>query len=87
MKLTHIYRIKPSTKQIAIMETWLEMRRRHFNYALGQRLDWLRRTGCQIDRCGLVSEPLYRTFEYCCNDQHVRANSESDVISIPAAPE
>jgi putative transposase len=58
MKLTHIYRIKPSTEQVAIMETWLEMLRRHFNYALGQRLDWRRRTRCQIDRCSKVSEPI-----------------------------
>ncbi len=58
MKLTHIYRIKPSTEQVAIMETWLEMLRRHFNYALGQRFDWLRRTRQQIDRCSLVSEPI-----------------------------
>jgi len=58
MKLTHLYKIKPSSEQVAIMETWLEMLRRHFNYALGQRLDWLRRTRCQIDRCSLVSEPI-----------------------------
>jgi putative transposase len=58
MKLTHIYRIKPSTEQVAIMDTWLELLRRHYNYALGQRFDWLRRTRCQIDRCSLVSEPI-----------------------------
>ena len=58
MKLTHVYRIKPSTEQVAIMDTWLEMLRRHFNYALGQRFDWLRRTRCQIDRCSWVGEPI-----------------------------
>lgn len=58
MKLTHIYRIKPSTEQVAVMDTWLEMLRRHFNYALGQRYDWLRRTRCQIDRCSLISESI-----------------------------
>ncbi len=36
----------------------LELLRRHWNYALGQRLDWLRRTRCQIDRCSIVSEPI-----------------------------
>ena len=34
------------------------MLRRHYNYALGQRFDWLRRTRCQIDRCSLLSEPI-----------------------------
>ncbi|PPT08257.1 Mobile element protein [Geitlerinema sp. FC II] len=36
----------------------LELLRRHWNYALGQRLDWLRRTRCRLDRCSLVSEPI-----------------------------
>lgn len=40
------------------MELWLELLRRHHNYALGQRFDWLRRTKCQIDRCSLISEPI-----------------------------
>ncbi len=36
----------------------LELLRRHWNYALGERLDWLRRSRCQIDRCSVVSEPI-----------------------------
>ncbi|EGJ28650.1 transposase, IS605 OrfB family, central region [Moorena producens 3L] len=58
MLLTYCYRIKPSDEQIAIMERWLELLRRHWNYALGQRLDWLKRTRTPIDRCSLVSEPI-----------------------------
>ncbi|WP_424094465.1 RNA-guided endonuclease InsQ/TnpB family protein [Moorena producens] len=58
MILTYCYRIKPNPEQIAIMEKWLELLRRHWNYALGQRLDWLHRTRCPIDRCSLVSEPI-----------------------------
>ena len=58
MLLTYCYRIKPSDEQIAIMETWLELLRRHWNYALGQRLDWLSRTRCSIDRCSIVSETI-----------------------------
>jgi putative transposase len=40
------------------MEVWGELLRRHYNYCLGQRLDWLRRTRCQIDRCSITSEPI-----------------------------
>ncbi len=58
MILTYCYRIKPSAEQEAIMLHTLELLRRHWNYALGQRLDWLRRTRCQIDRCSLISEPI-----------------------------
>ena len=57
MILSYQYRIKPSPEQEAMMVYWLELLRRHWNYALGQRLDWLTRTRSQIDRCSIVSEP------------------------------
>lgn len=40
------------------MEVWGELLRRHYNYALGQRLDWLSDTRCQFDRCSIVFEPI-----------------------------
>lgn len=58
MKLTYQYRLCPTSEQVVIMDTWGELLRRHYNYALAQRLDWLNRTRCQIDRCSLVSEPI-----------------------------
>ncbi len=58
MIITHCYRIKPSADQQAAMLYTLELLRRHWNYALGERLDWLRRTLCQLNRCSLVSEPI-----------------------------
>jgi putative transposase len=58
MILTYCYRLKPSPEQVATMDNWLELLRRHYNYALGQRLDWLNRTRCQIDRCSLICEPI-----------------------------
>jgi putative transposase len=58
MILTYCYRIKPNAEQEAIMLYTLELLRRHWNFALGQRLDWWRRTRCQIDRCSIVSSPI-----------------------------
>jgi putative transposase len=58
MIITFQYRIKPTPEQVAIMETWSELLRRHWNFAWSQRLDWLNRTRCQIDRCSIVSEPV-----------------------------
>ncbi|MGL5193398.1 MAG: RNA-guided endonuclease InsQ/TnpB family protein [Chroococcales cyanobacterium] len=58
MMLTYCYRIQPSAEQEAVMLHTLELLRRHWNYALGQRLDWLRRTRCRSDRCSLVSVPI-----------------------------
>jgi putative transposase len=58
MLLTYQYKIKPTSEQEIVMTQWLELLRRHYNYALSQRLDWLNRTRCSIDRCSLVSEPI-----------------------------
>ncbi len=58
MLLTHQYRLNPTPEQASTMEVWGELLRRHHNYCLGQRLDWLRRTRCQIDQCSIVCEPI-----------------------------
>jgi putative transposase len=58
MLLTYQFKLNPTPKQVVILETWGELLRRHWNYALGERLDWLRRTRSIIDRCSLVSEPI-----------------------------
>ena len=58
MLLTYQYRLAPTPEQTAKMEVWGELLRRHWNYSLGQKLDVLTRTRCQIDRCSLVSEPI-----------------------------
>lgn len=58
MLITYQYKLKPTTEQADMMEAWGELLRRHWNYALGQRLDWLHRTRSQIDRCSLTSEPI-----------------------------
>ena len=58
MFTTYEYRILPSDDQAALMSEWLELLRRQWNQALGQRLDWLNATRCPIDRCSLVSCPL-----------------------------
>jgi putative transposase len=58
MILTYQYRLQPSPEQVATLSHWGELLRRHWNYALGQKLDWLRLTRCQVDRCSLISEPI-----------------------------
>lgn len=58
MKLTYQYRLCPTPEQAVTLETWGELLRRHYNYALGQRLDWLNRTRSSIARCSLISEPM-----------------------------
>jgi putative transposase len=58
MLLTYQYKLNPTSEQVVTLEAWGELLRRHWNYALGQRLNWLKRTRSIIDRCSLVSEPI-----------------------------
>jgi len=58
MIVTYQYQINPTPDLISLMDNWLELWLRHWNYALGQGLDWLHRTRCQIDRCSTLSEPI-----------------------------
>ncbi|MGI0488628.1 RNA-guided endonuclease InsQ/TnpB family protein [Pantanalinema rosaneae CENA516] len=58
MRITYQYRLNPTPEQAATMALWGELLRRHWNYALGQRLDWLSRTRSPIDRCSLVAEAV-----------------------------
>ncbi len=58
MILTYQYKLNPTGSQALTLENWGELLRRHWNYALGQRLDGLNRTRCPIDRCSIVSEPI-----------------------------
>lgn len=58
MLLTYQYKLNPTQLQSSTMAVWGELLRRHWNYALGQRLDWLNRTRCPIDRCSIGSEPI-----------------------------
>jgi putative transposase len=58
MIITNQFRIKPTPAQVATMETSLELLRRHYNYALGQHLDWLNSACSQIDRCSIISFPI-----------------------------
>lgn len=58
MLLTYQYRLQPNQEQEATLSHWGELLRRHWNYALGERLDYLRRTRSSVDRCSLISEPI-----------------------------
>jgi putative transposase len=58
MLLTYQYRLQPNSEQVATLSHWGELLRRHWNYALGEQLDYLRRTRSSLDRCSLISEPI-----------------------------
>lgn len=54
--LTYEFKLKPTCAQIAIFEDWLEQCRRVYNYALCERIDWIKSRSCRINTCSLHSE-------------------------------
>ncbi|MCC3406600.1 MAG: transposase [Microcoleus sp. PH2017_10_PVI_O_A] len=56
LNLTYEYKLKPTAKQLAIFENWLEQCRRVYNYALAERKDWFKSRSCQVNACSIRSE-------------------------------
>lgn len=56
MILNYVYRIYPDSKQIDLLNEWLETCRVSYNYALRELKDWIASRKCPIDRCSLESE-------------------------------
>jgi putative transposase len=54
--LTYEYRIYPDVQQAQLMTQWLETCRKVYNYALGERRDWIKSRKCDINACSLHSE-------------------------------
>ncbi|MGL5804666.1 MAG: RNA-guided endonuclease InsQ/TnpB family protein, partial [Xenococcaceae cyanobacterium] len=55
MKLTHQYKLKPNSSQVTLMETWLDLLKRQYNYRLRERFDWWDNNRCYIDRCTIIN--------------------------------
>jgi putative transposase len=56
LTLNYSYRIYPDSNQEAMLDEWLEICRRSYNYALRELKDWIASRKCPIDRCSLESE-------------------------------
>ncbi len=54
--MNYSYRIYPSLEQEARMVSWLEACRGVYNYALGERKDWIKSRRCAVNACSLQRE-------------------------------
>ena len=54
MKLSHQYKLLPTTEQKAIMNKWLDMLRAQYNWLLADRFGWWERNRCDINSCPLI---------------------------------
>lgn len=64
MRLAYNYKLKPSKPQQAVINAWLELCRRQYNYRLGQRFAWYESTRSPVNACPLVVsiQPVERIY-------------------------
>lgn len=56
LNLTYEYKLIPTDAQRKTFDTWLNICRKVYNYALRQRKDWANSRKCEIDACNISSE-------------------------------
>ncbi|MDJ0845619.1 MAG: helix-turn-helix domain-containing protein, partial [Crocosphaera sp.] len=64
LNLTYNYKLKPTKKQIELIEHNLDVCKSVWNYALYIRKLWHNSRSCEINKCSLHSEYIVEPFEY-----------------------
>jgi putative transposase len=54
MRTAYQYRLRPTPNQESLMENWLELLRRQYNYRLGERFNWWEQNRCDVNACPLI---------------------------------
>ncbi|MDJ0690693.1 MAG: RNA-guided endonuclease TnpB family protein [Xenococcaceae cyanobacterium MO_188.B32] len=54
MKLAYQYKLRPNKQQIEVLEKWLDLLRRQYNYRLGERFNWYEQNRNSINYCPLI---------------------------------
>ncbi len=54
MRTAYQYKLRPNKEQIAIIELWLDLLRRQYNYRLGERFSWWEENRCPVNACPLA---------------------------------
>lgn len=66
MRKAYQYKLKPDTKQKAVIDNWLELLRRQYNYRVAERLNWYEQNRCDVNSCSLVACHLPQLKEQPC---------------------
>lgn len=53
---TYEFKLKPTTKQVSLFESWLISCRKVYNYALVERKAWVNSRKCEINACSIERE-------------------------------
>ena len=53
MRTAYQYRLRPTSGQVALMDQWLDLLRKQYNYRLAERFAWWEHNRCDINACPL----------------------------------
>lgn len=56
LNITYQYKLEPTTEQLVVMDQWLEIAPKVYNYALAERKDWIKSRKCDVNACSIRSE-------------------------------
>ncbi|WP_414382975.1 helix-turn-helix domain-containing protein [Synechococcus sp. W55.2] len=51
MRTAYQYRLRPTSSQVALMDQWLDLLRKQYNYRLAERFAWWEHNRCDINAC------------------------------------
>ena len=51
MRVAYQYKLRPNKQQIKVLDKWLELLRRQYNYRLGERFNWYEQNRTSINAC------------------------------------
>lgn len=54
MRTAYQYKLKPNTKQKAVINNWLELLRKQYNYRVAERFNWYEKNRCDLNSCSVV---------------------------------
>ncbi len=90
LTLTYEYKLKPTKRQVELIEHSLNVCRKVWNYALRERKDWMASRKCPVNSCSLVSEYIiaadepYPSFKLQCQRLTQAKKSNSELGSVNA---
>ncbi|MGD1805319.1 RNA-guided endonuclease InsQ/TnpB family protein [Dapis sp. BLCC M126] len=54
MRTAYQYKLRLNKEQVAVIELWLDLLRRQYNYRLGERFSWWEENRCPVNACPLI---------------------------------
>jgi putative transposase len=87
MRCAYKFKLKPSKEQALMLDRWIELCRRQYNYRLGERFDWYEATRSPANACSLLHtvtpsvEHVYRNIpEYKVLTKGANQGSRYDLV-------